>query len=91
MMSKQERAFKVLIEPLHTEKALNYIEYYNTLVFIVDRRATKGEIKEAVQQLFEVEVEKVRTLITPDGRKKAFVKLKPGYSAEEIATRLGIL
>ena len=87
-----EQAYlKILKEPLHTEKALSYIEYYNTLVFIVDRNATKGQIKEAVQKLFNVKVEKVRTLIGPDGRKKAYIKIAEGYSAEEIATRLGIL
>uniref|UniRef100_A0A7J3ZKX2 Large ribosomal subunit protein uL23 n=1 Tax=Fervidicoccus fontis TaxID=683846 RepID=A0A7J3ZKX2_9CREN len=82
---------KVIIAPLHTEKALYYIEFRNTLVFKVDRNATKGQIKEAVQKIFGVKVEKVRTLITPRGEKKAYVKLSPEYSAEEVATRLGIL
>lgn len=90
-MSVNERYAKILKEPLHTEKALNYIEFHNTLVFIVERTASKGEIKKAVQKLFDVKVEKVRTLITPDGRKKAYVKLSKEYSAEELATRLGIL
>ncbi len=87
----EQSLYKILITPLHTEKALNYIEFYNTLVFLVDRRATKGQIKQAVEKIFNVKVEKVRTLITPKGEKKAFVKLAEGYSAEEIATRLGIL
>ena len=91
MSSELDQYLKIIREPLHTEKALNYIEYHNTLVFIVDRKATKGQIKEAVQRIFDVKVEKVRTLITPDGRKKAYVKLAEGYNAEEIATRLGIL
>ena len=89
MSTKIER--KILIAPLHTEKALNYIEFYNTMVFLVDRKATKGQIKEVFEKTFGVKVEKVRTLITPKGEKKAFIKLSPEYSAEDIATRLGIL
>ena len=90
-MGKKLEPEKIIIAPLHTEKALHYIEFHNTLVFIVDRNATKGQIKEAVQKIFGVKVEKVRTLITPRGEKKAYVKLSPEYSAEEVATRLGIL
>ena len=89
-MKVQEKT-KVLIAPLHTEKALNYIEFHNTLVFIVDRKATKHQIKEAVEKAYDVKVEKVRTLITAKGEKRAFVKLSPEYSADEIATRLGVL
>ncbi|MHA1834598.1 MAG: 50S ribosomal protein L23, partial [Candidatus Baldrarchaeia archaeon] len=60
------------------------------LTFIVDRRANKPTIKKAVESLFKVKVDKVNTLITPDGRKKAYVKLSPEYSAADIATKLGI-
>ncbi len=74
-----------------TEKALNYIETANTLTFIVDLRATKHDIKRAVEELFDVKVEKVRTLITPKGEKKAYVRLAPEYKASEVATRLGII
>ena len=83
--------FKVLLRPLHTEKAILLIERENTLTFIVDRRATKKQIKEVVEQYFKVKVEKVRTLITPRGEKKAYIKLAEGYNASEIATRLGIV
>ncbi|WFO75794.1 50S ribosomal protein L23 [Desulfurococcaceae archaeon MEX13E-LK6-19] len=83
--------YKVLIRPLHTEKALTLIEKENTLVFIVDRKATKQDIKRAVETIFNVKVEKVRTLITPRGEKKAYVKLAPEYRASEIATHLGLI
>ena len=89
MSLKTER--KILITPLHTEKALNYIEFYNTMIFLVDRKATKGQIKEVFEKIYDVKVEKIRTLITPKGEKKAFIKLSPEYTAEDIATRLGIL
>ncbi len=74
-----------------TEKALNQIETMNTLTFIVDLKATKHDIKRAVEELFDVKVEKVRTLITPRGEKKAYVRLTPEYKASDVATRLGII
>jgi len=83
--------YSIIIRPLMTEKALSKVEQENTLVFIVDRKATKHQIKEAVEKMFEVKVIKVNTLITPEGEKKAYVKLAPEYSAEEIASRLGLL
>ncbi|HIQ02808.1 MAG TPA: 50S ribosomal protein L23 [Desulfurococcales archaeon] len=83
--------YKILIRPLHTEKAIMKIEKENTLVFIVDRRATKHQIKEAIEKLFNVKVVKVNTLITSRGEKKAYIKLAPQYKADEIATRLGLL
>ncbi len=81
----------IIIRPLQTEKALRLIEYENTLTFIVDRKATKHDIKREIERLFQVKVEKVNTLITPKGEKKAYVKLAPEYSASEVAARLGIL
>lgn len=82
---------KVLIRPVTSEKSLNYIEKYNTLTFIADIDSTKEEIKYAVEKLFSVKVDKVRTLITPKGEKKAFIRLKPEFKASEVATKLGIL
>jgi len=63
----------------------------NKIVFIVDRNSNKEDIKKAFESLFEVKVEKVNTLITRDGKKKAFIKLKPEYSAEDIAAKLSIV
>ena len=83
--------YKVILYPVMTEVSLRILETENKLVFIVDRRANKPTIKRAVEELFDVKVEKVNTLITPDGRKKAFVKLKSEYRASDVAARLGIL
>jgi ribosomal protein L23 len=63
----------------------------NALVFIVDRRATKHEIKHAFEILYKVKVSKVNTLITPQGKKKAFIKLTPEYNALDLATEVGII
>ncbi|MEO2241130.1 MAG: 50S ribosomal protein L23 [Euryarchaeota archaeon] len=81
----------VLLYPLATEKAMRLLEAENKLTFIVRRDANKPMIKRAVEELFDVEVEKVNTLITPTGEKKAYVKLKPEYRAEDVAVELGIL
>lgn len=81
----------IIKRALATEKSLSLIEKNNTLVFIVDLRATKSEIREAVEKLFGVKVERVNTLITMEGEKKAYVKLKPEYKASEVATRLGLI
>ncbi|RLE79452.1 MAG: 50S ribosomal protein L23 [Thermoprotei archaeon] len=83
--------FKVIIRPVVTEKAIAKIEKDNTLTLIVDRKATKHQIKRAVEEIFGVKVEKINTLISPKGYKKAYVKLKPEYKASDIASRLGIL
>jgi len=83
--------WKIIIRPVVSESALRKIEIENKLVFIVDRHANKHNIKWAVEKLFNVKVEKVNTLITPRGEKKAYVKLKPEYSASDIASKIGIL
>ena len=82
---------QVILYPLMTERSVNMIENENKLVFAVDRRATKTDIEYAVKTLYEVEVERVNTLISRDNNKKAFVKLKPEFDATDLAVRLGIL
>ena len=84
-------AHKVIKYPMMTERSVNMIENENKLVFIVDRRANKDDIKAAVKELYEVDATTVNTLITPKGEKKAFVKLSDEYDASDVAIRLGIL
>jgi len=83
--------YSILIRPIASEKAVGMIERENKLVFIVQRKANKQIIKRAVEEAFGVRVESVRTLITPQGLKKAYVKLKPEFKASDVASRLGIL
>jgi len=84
-------AHSVVKYPMMTERSVNMIEKENKLVFIVDRRATKHDIANAIKELYEVEAETINTLITRKGEKKAFIKLKDGYDASDVAIRLGIL
>lgn len=81
---------EVILYPLMTEVTSRMIERENKIVFIVNRRATKVDIKRAVEELYQVKVEDVNTLITREGTKKALVKLAPEYSATELAVKLGI-
>jgi large subunit ribosomal protein L23 len=84
-------SYEVIYHPLMTEVASRILETENKLVFIVNLKATKKDVKRAVESLYEVVVEKVNTLITPEGEKKAFVKLHPDYKAVDVAIKLGIL
>lgn len=84
-------ANEVIKYPLLSEDAVTLLESENKITFIVDRRSDKHDVRRAVQQLYEVRVEQVRTLITPEGNKKAFVKLTQEYKASDLAVRLGIL
>ncbi|MHA2300270.1 MAG: 50S ribosomal protein L23 [Candidatus Thorarchaeota archaeon] len=81
---------QVIIRPVVTEASLESVDSHNKLTFFVDRRANKNTIRWAVESLYEVVVDTVNTLILPDGKKKAFVRLAPDYSAAEVATNLGI-
>lgn len=82
---------KVINYPSSTEKSVRLMEAENKLVFMVERKAKKEEIKEAIEKMFKVKITKINTLITPKGKKKAFVKLSDETPAIDIATRLGIM
>ncbi len=81
----------VVMYPITTEKAIALIEKENKMVFVVEKDATKKEIADDVEKSYNVKVEKVNVLITPQGRKKAYVKLQKGYSADELAAKLKII
>ncbi len=82
---------EVIHYPLMTESASLMVEKENKLVFIVNLKATKRDVKKAVEELYEVKVADVNVHITPQGEKKAFVKLQPEYKAADVAIKLGIL
>jgi large subunit ribosomal protein L23 len=77
--------------PLLSEDAVTLLESENKITFIVNINSDKHDIKRAIQELYEVKVRDVKTLITPEGEKKAFVKLTPDFKASDLAVRLGIL
>ncbi|XP_078157210.1 large ribosomal subunit protein uL23-like isoform X2 [Carex rostrata] len=83
--------FAVLKKQLITESAMKLMQYDNTLVFLVNRKADKFMIRDAIQKMYEVHVESVNTLIRPDGKKKAFIKLTKDYNVSDVASRAGII
>ncbi len=87
----QLKAYEILKFPLITEKAVNMIEAENKLVFIVNQKAGKGEIRKAVESLYGVEVDRVNIIRDMKSRKRAIVKINKKYKADDIATKLGVL
>lgn len=83
--------YKILLYPYLTEKSVSLIEKENKIVFVVNRKANKQQIKEAFEKLFNAKVDKVNTQITAKGVKKAFIKLKPEFKAADIAAKLGMV
>ena len=78
------------LKPLATEKAVMLIEKDNVLTFVTEKNSNKDEIKKEIKDLFEVEVEKIRTLIKGN-KKYAYVKLKKKFPAIDLATKLGLM
>lgn len=83
--------FTILKHPLTTESAMKKIEDNNTLVFIVDVRANKHQIKDAIKKMYGIVPMKINTLIRPDGKKKAYVRLLPDLDALDVANKIGII
>ena len=79
-----------ILYPLITEDAINQIESENKLIFIVNLRANKSEVKKAIEEMYEVKVEQVNLLRTSKGLKKAFVKLTSDFKSSDLAIKLGI-
>ena len=92
---KDSDPYKIIKTPHVTEKSTYASEANNAYTFLVDRRANKIEVKTAVEKLFNVKVEKIRTFNrkgkkrrvrykigkTPD-KKYAIVTLKEGHRIE---------
>lgn len=83
--------YDVILYPVMSEVASRMLEGENKLVFVVSLRASRGDVKRAVEELYEVRVEKVNIMVSSRGVKKAFVRLHPDYKAVDVAIKLGIL
>jgi large subunit ribosomal protein L23 len=94
MSTNDPRHYDVIISPVITEKATNASEH-GKVVFKVALAATKPEIKEAVEKLFDVKVKRVNTLVRKgkmrvfrgtrarlSDTKKAVVTLEEGHSID---------
>lgn len=83
-------SYSIIIKPHVTEKTMNLIDANNEIAFVVRRTANKNQIKRAFVDLYEEEVERVNTHITPKGEKVAYIKLVEEEMAEELAVRIGV-
>ncbi|WP_254545266.1 50S ribosomal protein L23 [Halomarina pelagica] len=80
----------IIKHPNVTEKAMNEMDFENKLEFIVDADASKPEIKEALEEQFDIAIVSVNTQVTPRGTKKATVRLSEDDDAQEVASRIGV-
>jgi large subunit ribosomal protein L23 len=77
--------------PVNNEKAIRLMETENKLTFVVALTATKADIAQAIQALYNVQVAKVNTYIGVDGEKHAYVQFDKATPAIDVATALGLL
>lgn len=83
--------FQVVKYPLITEKSVMQVEREKKVTFIVEEKSNKEAVKQAIESYFEVKVDKVNTLFTPEGEKKAIVTFAKADDAKEVAIALGII
>lgn len=77
--------------PLSSEKSIRLMESENKLIFVVDIKATKKDIKEAIEKMFNTKVTNVNTFITRKNDKRAYVQFSKDTPAIDIATNLGLM
>ncbi len=77
--------------PLSTEKTIRQMESDNTLVFIVDKKANKEDIKKEIEKIYKVKVKSVNTTIDTKSRKKAYIRFAEETPAIDLATQLGLM
>ncbi len=83
-------AIDVVKYPLATEKSIRLMEAENKLIFVVDIRASKQEVKKSIEQLFKAKVLSVNTFVFKS-QKRAYVKFSNETPAIDIATNLGLM
>lgn len=81
----------IIIAPLSTEKAVRLMESENKLVFLVDRKASKADIKKELEETYNVKIKAVNTMIGPDSKKKAYVTFAEETPAIDLATKLELM
>ena len=83
--------YNIIKYPLSTEKSIRLMEAENKLIFVVDKKATKKEIKKAIEEMFKVAVVGVNTFVNAEGEKRAYVKFSAKNPAIDIATQMGLM
>ena len=83
--------YAILLSPCTSERFYKKMEKDNTIIFYVSQKANKQQIKAAFKEAFGVQPQRVNTMNTVLGRKKAFIKLPKSNEASEIANKIGLL
>ena len=83
--------YEIVLYPLATEKSIRGIEFENKLSFAVHSRATKRDVKRAVEELFKVKVTKVNIQNSIEGKKRAIVQLSAEHLASDVSADLGLI
>jgi len=81
----------VIKYPLSTEKSIRLMESENKLIFVVDKKANKKDIKEAIEKAFKAKVTDVKTFVDKENKKRAYVRFSNETPAIDIATQLGLM
>lgn len=84
-------AFTIIKHPLSTEKSIRLMESENKMIFVVDKKATKTEIKKAIEKMLGAKVRSVNTLVSPRGEKRAYIQFTPEVMAMDVASNLGLM
>ena len=82
---------KIFKFPVTTESSMKKIQSSNTIVLIFDPIANKRKIRFLMERIYKTKVVRVNTLITPQGHKKAFIKLSPDQDALDVANKIGFI
>ena len=83
--------YSILLQPCTSERFYKKMENENTIIFYVAQKANKQEIKAAFNEAFGVKPERVNTMNTILGKKKAFIKIPKTSEASEIANKIGLI
>jgi large subunit ribosomal protein L23 len=90
-VEKEIDVYGIIKYPLSTEKSLRLMESENKLIFVVNKKSTKQEIKNAIEKMFNVKIVNVNTLITNAGVKRAYVTFSKETPAIDVATNMGLM
>ncbi|TKC43785.1 hypothetical protein EI555_001470 [Monodon monoceros] len=83
--------YTIIEFPLTAQSAVKKVEDTSTLVFTMEVKANKHQVRQAVKKLHDIDMAKVNVLIRPDGDKKHMFILVSVYGALDVANKIGII
>lgn len=83
--------YAILQAPCTSERFYKKMKTENIMIFFVDPQANKTEIKNSFKEAFNIQPERVNTLLTVSGKKKAYIKVPKSHEAYEVANKMGLI